>query len=371
MDDESKISCALGPPPRDGKPFRASFPGADPHKIPIDSNGNLTTKTEGPDTWGYEWNARNELTRVTKNSVEQARFTYDPLGRRVEKAVGGVATSYVYDGASIVREIRATAQRKYVHGFGMDEPLAWEEGAALSYFHADGLGSVVRVSSSTGDVSSARQYDAWGNLEVGSGDSGFAYTGREWDPETGLYYYRARYYDAKAGRFLSQDPLGLLAGINLFAYVLGNPVVLTDPSGFLTVTGKGQEASYRGVPWINDKSHFWPQKPTVNFKCTERCEGWQLEFTAEYEYTMLYPTCCPEVEQEERAHKAGWEAATRAWAAPAAARERTYPSKAACEEAGKLGRSETMTGTFPEWGHESHGWGDRVWKWFRDTFLSK
>ena len=55
-----------------------------------DSNGNLNTKTEGTDTWAYEWNAENQLTRVTKNSVEQARFSYDPLGRRVEKVAGGV-----------------------------------------------------------------------------------------------------------------------------------------------------------------------------------------------------------------------------------------------------------------------------------------
>jgi len=57
-----------------------------------DPNGNLTTKTEGTDTWVYTWNAENQLTKVEKNSVEQARFGYDPIGRRVEKVAGGVTT---------------------------------------------------------------------------------------------------------------------------------------------------------------------------------------------------------------------------------------------------------------------------------------
>jgi len=53
-----------------------------------DPNGNLTTKTEGTDVWGYESNAEDQLTRVIKNGVEQARFAYDPNGRRVEKVAG-------------------------------------------------------------------------------------------------------------------------------------------------------------------------------------------------------------------------------------------------------------------------------------------
>ncbi len=80
-----------------------------------DPDGNLTQKTEGTDTWGYEWNAHNELTRVTKNTMEQARFSYDPLGRRVEKVAGGVTNSYTYQGESILRESRGTSTFKYLH----------------------------------------------------------------------------------------------------------------------------------------------------------------------------------------------------------------------------------------------------------------
>jgi RHS repeat-associated protein len=61
--------------------------------------------------------------------------------------------------------------------------------------------------------------------------SGYAFTGREWDAETGLYYYRARYYDPKIGRFLSEDPIGFMGGANFYAYVEGNPLTLVDPFG--------------------------------------------------------------------------------------------------------------------------------------------
>jgi RHS repeat-associated protein len=58
-----------------------------------------------------------------------------------------------------------------------------------------------------------------------------AYTGREWDPETGLYYYRARYYDPKVGRFISEDPIGFRGGVNFYSYVGGNPINRLDPFG--------------------------------------------------------------------------------------------------------------------------------------------
>jgi RHS repeat-associated protein len=202
-----------------------------------DLNGNTVEKADGTDTWTYEWDGENRLTRVLKNSVEVARFQYDPLGRRVEKVAGGVTRSYAYDGEDILRETAGSAAVKYVHGPGIDEPLASEDGGGvLSHVHADGLGSVVKVTSSTGTVTLTRQYDAWGNLQVGSGVSGYAFTGREWDSETGLYYYRARYYDAQVGRFNSEDPIGFHGGVNYYNYVGNGPVRFIDPLGLYSCT---------------------------------------------------------------------------------------------------------------------------------------
>jgi RHS repeat-associated protein len=130
---------------------------------------------------------------------------------------GGITSSYVYDGEDIVREVKGGTTLRYVHGPGMDEPLAREDGSgALTYMHTDGLGSIVKHTSQAGVVVHEYRYDPWGEIEVGASEPGFAFSGREWDPEVGLFYYRARYYDPKAGRFLSEDVAR--ADLNLYAY---------------------------------------------------------------------------------------------------------------------------------------------------------
>jgi RHS repeat-associated protein len=216
--------------------------GADPHRVAIDPNGNLTSKTEGSDTWAYTWNAENQLVKVEKNSAEQARFAYDPMGRRVEKVAGGVTANYTYDAFSIARETRGVTASRYVHGPLVDEPLAADDGTSVRYLHTDALRSIGAVTNADGAVTNTRQYDAWGMPQVGADEGGYAFTGREWDPETGLYYYRARYYDPENGRFVSEDPIPAVRRdheeLNGYTYVADRPTILTDPSG-THVTGDG------------------------------------------------------------------------------------------------------------------------------------
>src|SRR6185437_10933981 len=78
-------------------------------------------------------------------------------------------------------------------------------------------------------------YDSFGKLTATNGSltNPFRYTGREFDSETGLYYYRARYYDPTTGRFLSEDPIEFKGGINFYTYVGNNAPNLTDPEGNL------------------------------------------------------------------------------------------------------------------------------------------
>jgi RHS repeat-associated protein len=202
-----------------------------PATFSYDPNGNLTQKVEGSVTTTYEWNAENQLKRVLQNGNEVARYAYDPLGRRVEKVAGATTTTWTYDAQNILREVSGTSSLKYVHGPGIDEPVAQEDGTGvLTYYHADGLGSVVKATNAAGAVVTSKRYDAFGNLELGAAN-GFAFTGREWDSETGLYAYRARYYDPKIGRFLSEDPLGFVSGMNFYTYVDNSPVSFVDPLG--------------------------------------------------------------------------------------------------------------------------------------------
>jgi RHS repeat-associated protein len=112
------------------------------------------------------------------------------------------------------------------------------QSGALDYFQADGLGSIVAMTDNHGTPKASYTYDSFGNNAPpspppppSSVTNPFRYTARELDSETGLYYYRARYYDPSAGCFLSEDPANFTSGINLYIYALNAPVKLSDPLG--------------------------------------------------------------------------------------------------------------------------------------------
>lgn len=183
----------------------------------------------------YYWNALNQLVEVKEGTTTIATCEYDGFGRRTEKIAAGLTHTYIYDAEDIVEErISGTSSDtiRYHHGVGIDEPLARTNGSSVTtYYVADHLGSIVQESSAAGAVTLEREYDAWGALSQGASTSGFGFTGREWDSEIGLYYYRARYYSPAHSRFISSDPLGLQAGPNSYAYVEGNPASRVDPTG--------------------------------------------------------------------------------------------------------------------------------------------
>jgi RHS repeat-associated protein len=230
--------------------------------LSYDANGNLAEKTSGGHTWKYVWDVEGQLRHVCRDvptcnaDSATASFEYDPFGRRISKTAGGVTHTYVYDGADIVAEQvtgSTTATYRYVHGAGVDEPLAREAATSgdVLYYHADHLGTVRFLTDAAGAVARSYQYDAWGNItaETGAPVNGveYAFTGREWDRETGLYYYRARYYDPKAGRFISEDPIGLAGGINLYEYAASRPTVLGDPAGLEpTLAYRPERPTYPG-----------------------------------------------------------------------------------------------------------------------------
>jgi RHS repeat-associated protein len=128
---------------------------------------------------------------------------------------------------------------RYRRGAGIDEPLVRYQGRTTAYFQADGQGSITSLTDPAGGVPASYVYDSFGNLTASTGTvrNPFEYTGREFDSETGLYYYRARYYDLLSGRFLSEDPLALEgADINLYRFVRNSPTRFVDPLGLLAVS---------------------------------------------------------------------------------------------------------------------------------------
>jgi RHS repeat-associated protein len=212
------------------KPYRLDVGNAGA-SYTYDANGNLTGKSDNGSTWVYTWNAENQLVKVAKDGSEIARYAYDPLGRRIEKAAATQTLKYSYDGANTLRQSGSISSQTYVNGPAIDEAMSIESGAFASYMHADGLRSVIKVTDGSGAITEERQYDVWGMLQTQPLLGNVAFTGRDWDQEAGLYYFRARYYDPKLGRFIAEDPSRLGPTISLYQYADGNPVEFIDPYG--------------------------------------------------------------------------------------------------------------------------------------------
>ena len=185
-----------------------------------------TAKIAG-DVTQYEYDAENKLVRVV-SPTNTANYKYDGLGRRVEKEVIAgttTVTKYVYDNEDILLELNGSNAivARYTHGPGIDEPFIMEKNVQSFYYHADGLGSITELTNQTGTVAQRYTYSSFGKIESQLDPNlvqPYTYTSRELDLETGLYYYRARYYDGNTGRFMQEDPLKFGGGdVNFYSYV--------------------------------------------------------------------------------------------------------------------------------------------------------
>lgn len=176
-----------------------------------DDNGNLIQKTDKitSEITQYSYDAENQLIEVSKPGMT-ASYRYDGSGRRIEKDVNGTVARYIYDQTDLIMEFDGsnTLIASYTFGSFVDEPLIMYRDGQSYYYHTDALGSVTDITDSTGVVVKSYAYDSFGNIEfeTGSIENNFTYADREFDPQTGLYYNRARYYDSEIGRFITPDP---------------------------------------------------------------------------------------------------------------------------------------------------------------------
>ncbi len=196
-----------------------------------DPLGNLETG-ESALTYGYDLENRLRSAVVGSTTIGLA---YDPLGLLNAVTSNGVTTEFLYDGPDLVAEYNSSGAvlRRYVHGGGLDEPLVWYEGSGTTdrrYLHADERGSIVATSGNSGAAIESFKYSPDGE-SVNAENSRFGYTGQVWLAEIGLYYYKSRMYSPTLARFLQPDGIGYLGGLNLYAYVAGDPVNLIDPFG--------------------------------------------------------------------------------------------------------------------------------------------
>jgi len=203
-------------------------------------NGCLTSNG----IWTYGYDTLNRLTSATMTGVN-ASFLYDPLNRQGEKNVDGVKTRFLYDGMQRIEDYDSSGVllNRFVYGPGLDEPLVQvSAGGTLTYLHQDRQSSLIAATNSSGALVTSLAYGPFGETSSLAGVPA-GYTGQRFDAETGLYYYKARYYSPTIGRFLQPDPIGYADGMNLYSYVGNSPVTLMDPLGLLQFWSVG------GIGW--------------------------------------------------------------------------------------------------------------------------
>jgi RHS repeat-associated protein len=218
-----------------------------------DNEGNLILKIERAtgERTEYVYDHRNRLVSVTVKSsggiiLQESTYRYDALDRRIGKTVdtdgagpqSAVTLHTVYDGEHAWADFEGAGavSARYLFGDRMDEIVArWQPTIGTAWYLTDHLGTIHDLTDAAGVLSNSVTYDSFGLILAQTNltfSDRFTFTGREFDTETGLYYFRARFYNPKIGRFISQDEIGFLSGdVNLQRYVRNAPHLATNPRG--------------------------------------------------------------------------------------------------------------------------------------------
>jgi len=202
-----------------------------------DRKGNLTQNKDGS---LYSWDFDNQLAFSTAGTPSvNASYAYDALGRRVSKSSGNTVTVFVHSNYQIATEYKSinggafTEIQSFVYATYIDDPIALISTNGTYFYHSNQQFSIAAITDSNGNLSERYGYNAYGKPVIITDsilvDNPYFFTGRQLDSETGLFYFRARYYEASLGQFISRDPLNYVEGMNLYGgYFVANKL---DPSG--------------------------------------------------------------------------------------------------------------------------------------------
>lgn len=224
------------PPKTSTRTWSVNITGSSPQTFTYDSNGN--TLSDG--LRGYQWDAENRLIKVTQGG-NIYEFAYDGFSRRVTEKVNGTVTKrWIWDAARLAEQRAANEtsvdRRYYYEG----EKRIGGGDAGNYYYTRDHLGSIREISDSASPVQvrARYDYDPYGGVTKLSGDldCDFGFTGHLYHGQSGLNLTLFRAYDQRLGRWLSPDPAGEFGGLNLYAYVEGDPFNSVDPFGLWQIT---------------------------------------------------------------------------------------------------------------------------------------
>jgi RHS repeat-associated protein len=268
-----------------------------------DEHGNVTRRVRGNQAGGNHadtqltWNQDHQLAQatVTRHGVTQTTsYAYDALGRRVTKTDSFGSTHYLWDGDLMIHSQRGNKEALFVFEPNSFVPLATVQGISKDresqqtyWYQCDQIGAPQELTDAQGNIVWAADYKVWGEAKLraidwpktgtdggparGSGigasawhtgasgassassrlapppiEQPFRFQGQQFDEETGLHYNRYRYYDPAIGRFISEDPIGLQGGLNLFSYSQ-NPLVWIDPRGLAGSPTTATHITYTGM----------------------------------------------------------------------------------------------------------------------------
>ena len=281
-----------------------------------DANGNLISKTDAAGNKTiFSYDSQNELIGASMPSGVSAVYKYDALGRRIFKSTGSLPSQtqqFIYDNQNILAILDGNNNliALFTHGPGIDEPLEIRQGNGTEYFlHADGLGSIVAATDINGNLVEKIEYESYGQpvfLDVRGASpvvesqsftqSPFAFTGQPYDPETGMYNYRAREYDSQTGRFIQVDQISLDPAeiatnnqhdnvynyadrpntpgtereLNAYNYVANNPDIWSDPEG----TGPYRTFKCGPCTITLHPPHYPGQEQHIGWQCKNGSSGY-------------------------------------------------------------------------------------------------
>jgi RHS repeat-associated protein len=214
-----------------------------------DEHGNLIERLQGKrgsfvqTRTHFAWDAAHQLVSAAvacgpDETVNTQTFTYayDALGRRVAKSNAFGTTHFAWDGDRILLEQHGGNETTHLYHPESFVPLAQIDNGSLHHLHTDHLGTPLEASNDAGEITWRMSYRTWGNVVVegvAEIQQSLRFQGQYFDAETGLHYNRSRYYEPKAGRFISSDPIGLAGGINSYSYAHANPINFIDPTGLM------------------------------------------------------------------------------------------------------------------------------------------